>query len=497
MTMNQSLLTDESVDRRYIRSAFARFDWALCVIAVLVGAFQLINLDSEEAFYVSVSMLSLCGLIGLIKCVLIPEAVTSWLVLASTLALGYGLGTLNTLLSGYRDYMSLLELTYASRADLAAAIGMTLILFAGLYAVGLIDRSSRFLQHVSVTDQDVTLVAWLTSMVAAWVTLLVLTGKIGIQMDISASEGSSNISAASSIVTSALCPMVAIAVYFYAKASGRIKMLLLAAGLAILLVQATQGRRVFIYSIVCCVIAFVASNNRRIFTMKNVFMAVIAVAMTVGASKLFFAMRSATIDVGKHHNLVFLLEKGIEELRQSDRTDLSQRIAENQDTRTFIIGYLAEVLKLSETKPTTGGALFELAIASAVPSMLWPGKWRIMSIGSEETLSHPQFGLPIWDAANSVLTAGVFDFGVAGFFAYPFIVAGVFALITGAAMRLTLQARLMMGFGCVYTLFSVETPIAGYTASLREAIILTAVVQIAAVLQRRWTSSRMTAVTMP
>jgi hypothetical protein len=97
--------------------------------------------------------------------------------------------------------------------------------------------------------------------------------------------------------------------------------------------------------------------------------------------------------------------------------------------------------------------------------------------------------MPIWDASNTILTAGLCDFGLAGFFVYPIMVALAFTLGVRLVRRLYLPARLVFGFGALYILLSVETAFAGYTASLRELISLTLMFQVATWGVRAWYAS--------
>lgn len=479
----------ESADRRLVRILFAKLDWWICVAALVCGGLQVMNTQSVALFYVGMSMLTIYGLFSLARCVLTPDAITSWLVLASTLALGYGLGTLNTMLNGYSDYMSLLRLTYAPRADISESIALVLLLSALMQFISNIDSHKVFAIEQPILMRDEVLVVWLACATALAMLAMVATGQIGIQANVAVEEGSSHISATGAIVTSALSPMSAISVYFLAKVSGRNKMLLGLAIASILLVQATQGRRIFIFTLICCGIAYVASNrHRRLFSFKNIAGLSAAAVVVLAASHLFFAMRVATLEVGRDKNIFYLLEQGIKELKDQDRTGLAAQIQDNQDTRTFIIGYLAEILKITREKQTLDGALLELGVASAVPSVIWPGKWRIMSIGSEEALAHPQFGIPVWDSANSILTAGLCDYGLVGFFVYPLLIAFVFSMAIRAAMRLSLLARLTMAFTAVDALLAVENPFAGYTASLREVIILTVLVQLICYVALKYTT---------
>jgi hypothetical protein len=147
-------------------------------------------------------------------------------------------------------------------------------------------------------------------------------------------------------------------------------------------------------------------------------------------------------------------------------------LKDNQATRTFILGYAAEILSALETHEPVGGALMELGVATAVPTVIWPGKWKVMAQGSEENICNPILGMPAYDAASSLLTSGLCDFGWYGFYFYPLLFSLIFSLTLVAVKRLPPIARLAYGFGLIFSLLSAESVISGYFVMIRNGVVL-------------------------
>jgi len=104
-------------------------------------------------------------------------------------------------------------------------------------------------------------------------------------------------------------------------------------------------------------------------------------------------------------------------------------LSDNLRTRTFVVGYLALLGRGGITaKPMLGqDALFcvQLITPDIFYKLAGSDKTEIRRTGSEETLINERFGLPVYDDANSVLTAGFADFGLLGVALYPLLICAI------------------------------------------------------------------------
>jgi hypothetical protein len=228
-----------------------------------------------------------------------------------------------------------------------------------------------------------------------------------------------------------------------------------------------------IYTAVMAVIGyFSAQGLKSIFKPKGLLVLFVTGVLVFSAAKMFFAMRQATYDLPKGFSVVELAQAGFKKLSGDAQADLDEKLKENQATRTFILGYAAEILYGLERHDPVGGGLMELGIATAVPTLIWPGKWKIMAQGSEENICNPQLGMPPWDAANSLLTSGLCDFGWYGFYAYPLFFSLLFSLTIFAFKKLPVVPRMVYGFGLIFSLLNAESVITGYFVMVRNGVIL-------------------------
>jgi len=113
-----------------------------------------------------------------------------------------------------------------------------------------------------------------------------------------------------------------------------------------------------------------------------------------------------------------------------------------------------------------------LGVATAVPTTIWPGKWKIMAQGAEEAVCHARLGMPAYDAANTLVTSGMCDFAGVGMFGYPILCALMFSLSLFAVRRLDIVTRLVFGFGIVYGLLNAENVLTAFFVVLRNGAVL-------------------------
>ena len=462
---------------------FRRLSWVMQLViflCLIAGSVQMMWPETPEIFWFGVSALSLVALTLSVRLIIVPEFSTPWSVLAVALSLGYGLGTLNSLVSGYSSGMDLLYLTYSNVTGLGQTVGGILLLMAMMLLAGELDPTKLLSARKITPGEKQQILIMLALLLVAAVGALA-TGMLGFQTDVADEEGSARSSALGTLIVVAICPVMAASLHIYAKDESRAKLLVYLLCTGLLLVQLTQGRRIFIYTAFVCAIAyFSAVGFRKLLSPKIVIVLIMVAASYSVASKMFYAMRLATWESSQKQSVPELISRGLENMRDSDRLMLDEQVQDNQSRRTFIIGYLAELTSMIGIGQPTSGAIMELGVATAVPTIIWPGKWKIMAQGTEESICHPSMGLPIWDAANTILTSGVCDFGWLGFFGYPLAMAAVFSLLALVFRKYLATVPLyIVCFGIIYSLLSVEVVLAGYFSFLRNLVLLAVFMAVA------------------
>jgi hypothetical protein len=243
--------------------------------------------------------------------------------------------------------------------------------------------------------------------------------------------------------------------------------------IGIMLILMTQGRRILMYTAVIGMIGYFSGRGfRSMLRPKGLLVLVVGAVVVALGAKFFFAMRQATYELPKGASLSELIEAGASKMTGDAQEDLDEKLKQNRSTRTFIVGYAAEILFALETHEPLGGDLMVLGVATAVPTTIWPGKWKIMAQGAEEAVCHPRLGMPPYDASNTLVTSGMCDFAGVGMFGYPVLFALMFSLSLFAVRRLDIVTRLVFGFGIVYGLLNAENVLTAFFVVLRNGAVL-------------------------
>ena len=109
--------------------------------------------EIPEMFWFGVSVLSLVAVVLSVRLIGVPEFSTPWSVLAVALSLGYGVGTLNSLVNGYSGGMDLLSITYSNITGLGETVGGILLLMAIMLLAGELDPT-KLLTERKITPSE-------------------------------------------------------------------------------------------------------------------------------------------------------------------------------------------------------------------------------------------------------------------------------------------------------------------------------------------------------
>ncbi len=448
----------------------------MVVACFTAGAIQLMSSGQSWVLWLSVTTLTIVAFGSLIRLMAVPTYATSWAVYATSLGLGYGFGAFNTMLRGYTEPKNLLQVTYADIQHVGMAEGAALLIVALLLLASTLDRK-KLLPTTLYNPVERRAALIILAMSAVSVVAAIATGNLGYAGGQGSEEGSGRVSVIGSLLASTMTATLGSTVFAFAHEKDK-RTRLIIFGLSIILLGALmiQGRRIFLYAMVVSMMGFFAARGtKNFFTRKTVIILLIVASTLAVTSRFYFAMRLAGYKLGPNPTLVELLEGGMDVVLNAESEGLDDANAENQATRTFIIAYLAELLQAGEKHQAVGGDLLVLNVASAVPTVIWPGKWKVMGNGgSEENICHPAFGLPPWDAANTTLTAGLCDFWWPGLVLYPLMVAALYALVNRLFRFTPLVVRTLVCFATVENLFMVENAMNAYLVGIRNITTLAA-----------------------
>jgi hypothetical protein len=187
------------------------------------------------------------------------------------------------------------------------------------------------------------------------------------------------------------------------------------------LLEIPMGRRALIYTVIVALIVLRLGPHRFHWSwLKRIVVGAVLVGVLYLSTIAFYYLRLAGYTTKASLSIVDRVSLAIDYYEQKDYSEVKEQFASNVQTRTFIIGFLADLEQNAEHfTPALGRGLIG-QIQSAIPSVLYPEKDRYYG---EEGLSDEIYGTTYLDEANSVLTAGALDFGTLGMIVYPVVLA--------------------------------------------------------------------------
>jgi len=454
--------------------------FTLALIELAVGLGAAVAADFNAPFYAVGVIAGLLGAFSLGYCVLHSNAVKVYDLLGATGLFAYGTGTLVSMVSYAGAHQDLLQNSLVSEYWLTRTLGLVIAGCGFLHAAGRMDPGGLlFSPRVSRLPSRYSLrILYFAGPLCILFAVLVALGKIGFMGTVSTGDEAGKVSPLAALVVSLVTPVGALAFCEALKQKARARLLLLGVSAALLVLQFGLGRRVFVFSVITYAMgALLTWKPKKIMTLRNGVIFAAVMVLVYVATTAFFALRVATYTLGKQGtaqiSILQLLPRAYRIYTQDRGGDLEAGIRKNVKSRTFVLEYLAQISQgEAEREPLIGEDLHR-AYLVAVPSLLFPGKHRDADINTEEGLINPRFGLPVWDASNSVYTAAVADFGVAGMFLYPILFCISFSLVLRPVHRWAPPVvGLLLSLAVCQELLTAETDIAGYFVALRGLILM-------------------------
>jgi hypothetical protein len=450
---------------------------------LLVMSFLLLGFHGSVAVFVASVVAAACGAaIYFLLAVGKYQTKLTW-ILAGTLLLGYGAGTMNTMvsyaLSGYDGLVA------QGIPKQWVAYGMLLVMAASaaLLAAGYFEPPFISARHIVQMTWKQERFIWIA---AAMVAVAYWHGDIGFE-GTAVESGTYRNSAFASVVTGfpSLClPLATIGIV---QSAGRRRIRFIALALFMLLALFPMGRRALVYTVLVAVFSILRLSGwqPRLSTARMVQTAVALLVLASLSNLFFMALRLATYTVGPRQSIYrngSLMDAGpilIENLLTNQQGVLS-KIAENLQNRTFLIGYLSLLAKGGDTPSPMLGSDAAFAAQITIPDVFFSffgvDKTPLRQINAEEGLANEHFGLPVADMANSILTAGVIDFGFPGVIAYPLLLCLLYRFFLHAIKPLINVEGEIVGVLAILVIFlNTESELAVYFGGLRGYIILMAV----------------------
>lgn len=448
------------------------------IIEMCIGFIGVIASDFIPVFNELAVLSGIAGAMALAFCALHPSDIKVYDLLGAALMLAYGIGTLNSLVSYTLDHRDLLLESSVTEYWLSRTLGLATAAAGFLHVVGRFDKQGYLFPKFTFVDNLTKRGLLLVGLVTVITMIFIATGKLGFMANISAIEGYAGISSSSAIILDLIGPTGALALYFSRKdLQNKRNIYFLILGILLLGIQFGLGRRIFVFSILIYVMATLLSKRpKKIISIQNIVVAALIVVVIQVATTAFYTMRVAGYafkNAPKKPSIVVLVPEAIEVYKDREKLQLAKQIHDNLSSRTFLIEYLATLAERSSRIEPLYGQNLARALVVAAPSIIYWGKYKNPLFGSEEELLNPHFKLPVWDAANSILTAGVGDLGELGFFILPVMVCFVFSLYLRLIyLVIPPIAGLLISFYICKVMLSVEEDFVSYFTASRSVFIL-------------------------
>ena len=447
---------------------------------LLLSVVLLALLNNNQAIFLLAALAgSGTGIYGFLLFLRRPHLVCFANLMAVSLLLGYALGTIIYAGGGLFSTADLnmtetIEFGYA-QSDLSFSLLLIYVVCSVLFSF------SRLESPIFETGQIFASFALPKARLLIWVGIGMVmaafaVGDLG-YMGTQANE-SLNVTvlgAMSGLLVPILLPMSALC--FIDETSRWRRILLFLAFFLFLFSLVLLGRRVLLYSIVNLMIALAVSGRKlpKFGWTKWTAIGLSAIGLMLFlyiGFYFFYALRLSIDNLGLETGLVNLLYATVD-LLQNEFSGVGVELSSNSMERPFILSYLAAFVGAQSIYPPLWGEELVYAIKVAIPSLIYPEKTILLPSMVEEFV-HPAFGFHVFDGPNSIVTAGLNDFGLIGVLLYP-----VLLVMAYAAVRRLLYGRLpsfiyyFVMFRLIFQVLYVEQSLAGLlTSALRDLALI-------------------------
>jgi hypothetical protein len=381
---------------------------------------------------------------------------------------GYGGGTVNSWLTIHRGRMDLAAFFGRDTAAITQAMAAILFSASVLYALGEVYETPLFGDDFRLQFDSRMIVLILFG--------AVLMG-IGYKMEVFGYMGLSSSNGRESLLGDLINwlypPLFGFTCTAFLNWRGRLTKWMLGLILAVQFVMIIPtGRRNILYAMLLALITTRFGDYRPKWSAsKKVIYAILLVALlSVGATVFYYLRFAAYSAHGRKISLADRADLALRYYESGDKSKIDASLQENLKKRTFVLGYLSDLLYASgHMTPALGANAFH-EFQITIPSVFWAGKNEILY--QEETVANMQFHFSFGDEANSTLTAGALDFGLTGIILYPILLWGLLRLFASLAERtLPTMASTFLILALVFDSLMTENGLWSHLVSLRDGLI--------------------------
>ncbi|RRA49680.1 hypothetical protein [Acidipila sp. EB88] len=396
------------------------------------------------------------------------------LVLAITLGLAYGLGTVNTWYTLPRGDATLGEFLHKDTEDLAHAMAFILMSIASLVGLGELFETPIFGEDFELrfNNRSVLFLTLGTAVLGASF-LHGSTGFMGAATEEGAEAGRLGYLASLSEWLSG--SLLALAVCMSLNIRGRfLKLYTRALSILLFIMVFPLGRRIMIFAVVLSLLALRLGRYKIPYSpLKKIVLLGLLGGGVYFATIGFFYLRVAGYGLARP-TLAQRVSAAIQLAHDKSYADIKEDFSKNVQTRTFLLGFIGDLVGFTSAEPGAHGTDISGQLQLAIPSLLYPEKNLNFS---EENLANELFGAHYLDEANSIYSTGAVDFGFWGILFYPLaavIMVRAFFEFIGEAMPLFASSFVIIA--SLSVILEPETAADSYFLLIRSGILFGSVV---------------------
>jgi hypothetical protein len=397
-------------------------------IALFVCALALLLMPSYPLLVLGSAGGAVAGFVLVYLVLERPEALRfSWL-LSATLLIAYAGGTISTWVSSDSLNDFIIMTKQRPIEQLCATLALVYVCCSVSLLTGNMEGPILRTEKLQVTNDGFAILLSVISL--ALIAVAYFTGALGFQ-GVVADENTQRISALGAVASLISAPVLGLLGYVYGRHSGRnsvSRLYCLLLGATIFMSIVPSGRRQIVLAMAMAAIGYSLSGglNQRTWAEKLA-TAVAGLSAAYALSAYFFAIRLSAWELGPNSAFLDQLSLAFQFLTSSSLEGrFSALLYENLRERTFVLGYLSDLVDATQSSAPLYGEALLFYLRLSIPSVLDPSKVDVLSFQQIENFAHPKLGLPVIDQANTVLTDGVTDFGWPGGLVY---LLGITALL--------------------------------------------------------------------
>lgn len=402
-------------------------------------------------------------------------------LLAMSLLVAYDLGSVSSWLTVPRANLTISEAFARDPVVLANGVAASMAVCAVLLFVGQLWERPIFGGDfcLQFDARSFLFIVAATSLVV----IAFATGKIGF-MGAAVSEDQ-HPSAFGVIVAWLAAPSLAYSVCAALNTKGLFRLVAAACSIIQTFSLVPTGRRNFAFALLLTAIVSRLGRFRlRLSFFGKALMLAIGLVLVVIASVGFLYLRVAGWEHKEATSLSARVQAAEQLLQTRSISEMTQYLQANASTRTFEIGYFADLVDASQSSTPLLGRGLVRNLKLIIPSAISRDKLGVESY-QEEGQVDMQFGFSYEDEANTVLTAGAADFGLLGVFVYPLAIV----LLMRAATELVqayfpTYVAAIISFAFINQMLSAEANLSDYLLQLRHAAIVAGIFYLLSLLPR-------------